>query len=377
MKEETFYCLALTLIPGLGTCRLHPLLREWGSPAVPFRADDGELATWGFSGDMRAYIRSGVALKAAEKAADQAQKLEIHILSPYESAYPHLLREIYEPPLVLFCRGDPGILRLPGLALVGSRRCSVYGQEVTRKLARELASLGFNIVSGLARGIDSQAHRGALESGGRTVAVLGNGVDVVYPRENRRLYEEVWEQGCVVSEFPCGTFPAPQNFPIRNRIISGLCYGTVITEASEFSGSLITARLTLEQNRQLWAVPGNITRPGSYGPNYLLKQGAGLVMSGQDILDELPPYVLNFLARKFVVPGESQVKEISGGTAQGPAPEEERVLRLLSEDEAVHVDRLLSESRLEISQLNQALLHLELRGLVRQWPGRRFSRVHL
>lgn len=369
MKDQTLYCLALSLVPGLGLSRLHQMVRRCGSAGEVFKLGRSELGhRFQLPSEIQAFVAGGAALQAAEKTLKETRERKICILSLFDDRYPHLLKEIFEPPLVLYCLGNVDVLRQPAVALVGSRRCSVYGKQISQKLARDLASAGLAIVSGLARGIDSQGHIGALEVGGTTVAILGNGVDVVYPRENRRLYQRIREQGCIVSEFPCGSFPGPQNFPIRNRIISGLCHGTLITEASEFSGSLITARLTLEQNRELWAVPGNVTSPGSYGPNYLIKQGAKIVLTAQDVLDELPLHVLDFLARKETKREGNQALMAVVNTS------EEKVLQLLSTDASIHFERLLQTSGLSFSELNQALLRLEMQGLIRQLPGRQFSR---
>ena len=366
MKEETYHCLALSLIPGLGTRRLHSLIQACGSPTELLRLSPAQLAGFRLAEETRAFISKGCALRAGERALQQAQGKGICILSIFDDHYPHQLKQIFDPPLVLYCLGNPALLRRPSIAVVGSRRCSVYGKEITQKITRELSSVGLCIVSGLARGIDSQAHIGALEAGGPTVAVLGNGVDVIYPRENRRLYRRVCEGGCLISEFLCGSFPAPQNFPIRNRVISGLCYGTVITEAAEFSGSLITARLSLEQNREVWAVPGNITSPGSYGPNYLIKQGAKIVLDIQDVLEELPPYVLDLLTQQATPSPSPSVESLT--------PDEEEVVHLLGPDTSMHFDQLLKTSALNLSRLNEVLLQLEMKGLIRQLPGRQFSR---
>ncbi len=365
MKEEAYHCLALSLVPGLGSTRIHLLIQACGSPAHVFRLSPAQLARVRLSEEARAFISNGGALRAGEEAARQAEKQGIRILSVFDDEYPHSLKQIFDPSLVLYCLGDPSVLRRPAIAVVGSRRCSLYGKEVTEKITRELSSLGICIVSGLARGIDAQAHRGALENGGTTVAVLGSGVDVIYPRENRRLYQRVCEQGCVISEFRCGSFPAPQNFPIRNRVISGLCYGTVIAEAAEFSGSLITARLTLEQNRELWAVPGNITSKGSYGPNYLIKQGAKILLDIQDVLEELPPYVLDLL---------SEPEAPAPGLVQSLTWDEEKIVNLLTSDASLHIDQLLNRSEFSLPLLNEVLLQLEMKGLIRQLPGRKFSR---
>jgi DNA processing protein len=367
MERERIALLALSQVPGLGAWRAHKLIKEFGGAsnvlALARRRLDQLLSPEGAM-----YVASGSARRSAENTlGDLEKKKDIQIMTLGDDVYPQLLREIADPPLVLYYRGNPSLLQIPGVAVVGSRRCSVYGKEVTQKLARDLAQCGLVVVSGLARGIDSEAHVGALEVQGKTAAVLGNGVDVVYPRENRKLYEGIRLRGCVISEFPCGSYPAPQNFPIRNRIISGLCYGTLIVEASEFSGSLITARLTLEQNRELWAVPGNITNPGSYGPNHLIKQGAKPVMQMQDVLDELPVYVLDLLARGV---GQQAVP------AEKPAltDSEKQILEMLSSEEATLFDRLLEKSGLSISVLNRILLDLEMKSVVRQLPGRRFCR---
>ncbi len=367
MKEQTLHSLALALVPGIGRTRLRRLIEIFGDAAGVTRLPRERLRRLGIPPEARAAILSGKALSLAEEETERAKKAGVRVLSPWEGDYPKLLREIHDPPLVLYAKGDLETLRLPSVAIVGSRRCSVYGREISLMLARELASLGLLIVSGLARGIDSKAHQGALEAGGKTAAVLGSGVDVVYPKENRRLYERIAESGCVLSEFPMGTYPAPQNFPVRNRIISGLCYGTVITEASEFSGSLITARLTLEQDRELWAVPGNVTNPGSYGPNYLIKQGAKPIITAQDVVDELPLAVLEQLR-----PREDRDAQEESAAEMNPA--EKRVLQALPPDQALHFDRLLELTGLGQAELNQALLALEMAGQARQMPGRRFSR---
>lgn len=298
MQQKTYDLLALSLIPGLGNSRLSRLIGELQDPGELLRAPRVQLRALRLSTDEQYYLVNGWARKDADQALEKAAREGIEILSPFDSEYPALLRQIYDPPLILYCRGAVQALSRAGIAIVGSRRCSVYGREVAFTFARDLAGIGLGIFSGMALGIDSQAHVGALEGGGGTVAVLGTGVDVVYPRSHKKLYRRIVEAGCVVSEFPLGTFAAPQNFPIRNRIISGMALGTLVPEASEFSGSLITARLTLEQNRELWAVPGNITSPGSYGPNHLIKQGATPAVTPQDVLEGLPVSVLTSLLPK-------------------------------------------------------------------------------
>ena len=365
MNDEKLHLLALSLIPRLGRVRGLRLIRRLESAAAIFSLSGRDLTKLRLPSEARSLIRSGLARETAEQAIEAARPQQIQILSFFDPQYLQLLKEIFDPPLILYCRGEMDLLLRPSVAMVGSRRCSVYGKEMTQQLAGELVAVGLNVVSGLARGIDSQAHIGALQAGGTTVAVLGNGVDVVYPRENRRLYDQIRAQGCLVSEFPCGSFPAPQNFPVLNRIISGLCHGTVITEASEFSGSLITARLTLEQDREVWALPGNVTNGGSYGPNYLIKQGDHPVLTAQEVLDALPLHVLQTLRPPAVVPPPEPSETSSSGAG---------VMKLLKPDEPIHFDQLRQTSGLTVPELNGELLELEMKGLIQQWPGRRFSR---
>jgi DNA processing protein len=288
--------------------------------------------------------------------------------------YPALLREIADPPVTLYVRGEwEAATEAPCVALVGSRRCSTYGQNVAAMLARELASRGVTVVSGLARGIDAAAHRGALEAGGRTVGVLGTGLDEVYPRDHAKLAAEMLGRGgALVSQFPLGTPPVPENFPYRNRIISGLCLGTVVVEAAENSGSLITARLAMEQNREVYAVPGNLTSRNSFGTNYLIKgAGAKLVQQWQDIVAEFPPD----LAARLLPPEPKK----SARRAVAALPEDisvgaRSVFRLIPADEPAHIDALAPASGMGLAELSGALLELEMRELIRQLPGKCFVR---
>ena len=255
----------------------------------------------------------------------------VRILTLADPAYPKLLKEIFDPPIVLFCKGDIECLNQHCISIVGSRRATPYGVNTAEKLARELARRGLTICSGLARGIDSAAHRGALEVQGKTMAVLGSGLDHIYPRENKKMAQQI-EGGCVISEFPLNTSPSPQNFPIRNRIISGLSLGTCLVEAAEFSGSLITARLALEQGREVMAVPGNITSPNSFGPNLWIKQGAKLVQNWEDIVEELPRPI-----KEQVLTSQKALPEGQEGSLFPDVltPSEKCVLELLRDDAAV------------------------------------------
>ncbi len=368
MDQKAFDLLSLSLVPGLGTARIWKMIRRFGSPSELFRMSRASLKSLGLSSEIQYYIRGGWAHKDAEKVLEEAGGKGMQVITTDHSDYPELLKRIFDPPLVLYVLGDLGLLSIPMIAVVGSRKCSVYGEEVAEVLSRDLARLGLGIVSGMALGIDTKAHQGALATGGATVAVMGTGADFVYPRSSRKLYRRIRQQGCLLSEFPPGTLPTPQNFPIRNRIISGLALGTVIPEASEFSGSLITARLTLEQNRELWAVPGNITNPGSFGPNHLIKQGAKPLLCYQDVLEDLPVEVLNRLKRDLDCDGKKEERQ------EECDPGGREVLELLSCDRAEHFDRLLELSGRTVTELSAILVGLEARGRIRVFPGRRYAR---
>ena len=313
-------------------------------------------------------IVSGESEKKAEEAFRAAGEQGIRIISMNENEYPELLREIFDPPLILYAAGNTEVLKHPSVSIVGARKCTVYGEQVTAYMARELAEMKLCIVSGMARGIDSKAHLGALKAGGSTVAVLGTGADVPYPGENRMLYRRIRDSGCILSEFPLGAYPAPQNFPVRNRIISGLSWGTLITEAAEFSGSLITARLTLEQNRELWAIPGNITNGTSYGPNYLIKQGARPLLNPAEIVDNLPVHVLRELCF------EQDSEEPAEGTAAELSPDEKKVMQLLFPDRLSDMDRLVAGTGFSWPCLSGIILQLETRGLIQRMPGNQFCK---
>jgi DNA processing protein len=273
-----------------------------------------------------------------------------------DDGYPALLREIIDPPLALHFRGDLTLLCRPCVAVVGSRKASPYGVNAAQILARTLAAAGAVIVSGLARGIDAAAHEAALESAGSTVAVLGTGIDVVYPRSNARLFRDIEKKGLVLSEFAPGTPPLPEHFPVRNRVISGLCSGTVIVEATGRSGSLITARMAAEQGREVFAVPGSIFGRGTEGTHRLIQYGAKLVHDANDVIEELPG-----LAKVAV---------------SNPEPEEplRDVLAALSRDDATHIDALAARLARTTSVVSESLLQLELGGWIRALPGGRYVR---
>lgn len=366
------------MTPGIGPRAAAKLLERFGSAEAVFNATRGELESLRLRPEAIESIRARALFEKAEEEIERVRKLGVDVLLLDDGVYPALLREIFDPPITLYLKGAwDACFNAPCVAIVGSRRCSTYGQNAASMLARDLAKRGVTIISGLARGIDAAAHKGALEAGGRTVAVVGTGIDQVYPREHRKLVDEILAMGgALCSEFPLETPPAPQNFPYRNRVISGLSLGVVIVEAAENSGSLITARMAMEQNREVWAVPGNITSRNSFGTNYLIKgAGAKLVQQWQDVASELPPEIAAEL-----LPPTAQKTEEEGVVKQlSLVPEdltisEHAILQLLSADDAVQIDQLAESSKLSIPELTNALLGLEMRELIRQLPGRCFVR---
>jgi len=368
-EREVCAALELSLVPGLGPLTLGSLRKSTLKLESVFALDRRELEAHGIPSETASAIGSRRFLGMAEEILDWTARESCRILVRGLSGYPPLLEEIYDPPLILYCRGNIDVLTMPGIAIVGTRRPTYYGLQISHGLASDLATRDLAVISGLARGIDAAAHRGCLEAGGRTTAILGCGIDVVYPREHRRLTQQIAERGLLISEFAPGTSPAPQNFPVRNRVISGLALGTVIIEASEYSGSLITARLAMEQNREVFAVPGNLTSPQSFGPNYLIKQGAKLVQVWRDVVEELPAEVRHrILAKEDVRPRSPQ--ELDLMTA-----EESIIVEAVAVDVATHFDKLLRRSGLSVPRLSELLLNLEMRGLIRQVPGNLYIRV--
>ncbi|MDD5544121.1 MAG: DNA-processing protein DprA [Acidobacteriia bacterium] len=360
--------VALSLVGGLGLRSVHKLLARFRDPAKIFSMSLQELADAGVPKEVAGRLIDPQVKEDAETEISKAQQLEITLLSIDHQDYPRQLKEIYDPPIVLYVLGNAKLLNSDSISIVGARHATTYGSQVAVQLARDLAGRGLTIVSGLARGIDSSAHRGALEAKGKTIAVLGSGIDEIYPKENKKLAGEILRDGAVVSEFPIGTFPAPQNFPIRNRIISGLSLGTVIVEAAEYSGSLITARLANEQNREVFAVPGNITQKTSFGPNLWIKQGAKLVQSWEDVVEECPPRLKD---RLLQAPATGVEASLPGLQLSG---NEERVYGILKADESLHIDVLMARSKLPQQDLLSALLELELKDCIQQLPGMCFVR---
>jgi DNA processing protein len=366
--------LALALTPGLGTRTAGKLLKTLGSPERIFAASLTELEAHHLPPAVAQAIHSRRPLSSAAKELAQAQAAGISLLTWDEPDYPKRLLQIYDPPPLLYVIGDRALLNRHQISMVGSRRPTPYGNQMALKLGRDLADRGVVIVSGLARGIDSSAHSGALMSAaGATIGVLGCGVDVVYPRENKKLFAEMAKRGAIISEFAMGTFPGAQNFPIRNRIIAGMSLGTIVVEGAEYSGSLITARLAMEFGREVYGIPGNATQPSSFGPNQLIKQGAKLVTSWEDVVEELPTDV-----RAELIPVETATTEERNlFVQQSLEPTERTLYELLAEDSALAIDDLVEKSGLSSSEVLAALFDLELKGVVRQLPGKQFLKVLL
>jgi DNA processing protein len=371
--------VALNMTPGIGPRAAAKLLERFGSAEAVYSATRAELEKLRLLPEAVESIIARDLFVRAEAEIENVRRLGADLLILDDGVYPALLREIYDPPIVIYVKGAWEVcLDRPCVAVVGSRRCSTYGQNAALMLARDLAQRGVTVVSGFARGIDAAAHRGALEGGGRTVAVLGTGMGQYYPRDHKRLADEIIDRGgAIVTQFPLGTPPVAENFPYRNRIISGLSLGVVVVEAAENSGSLITARLAIEQNREVFAVPGNITSRNSFGTNYLIKgAGAKLVQQWQDIATELPPQIA---ARLLPPPFGDKKREKSLAdqltlVPAGLSGSETLVLKLLTADTPAHIDTLVERSKLSISDLTAALLALEMRELIRALPGRCFVR---
>jgi DNA processing protein len=375
MNESLPFWLALTRIEGLGIRGCHKLIEHFGSPQAAYMASLTELESCGVPARVAQAIFAQAALKDAEKEVLEAAKAGCELIAFDSDDYPRMLKEIPDAPLLLYVRGDAKVLSQFAVAVVGSRRPSAYGSSVAHRLAHDLAQRQLVVVSGLARGVDSAAHRGALEAKGKTIAVLGSGMDVIYPRENKRLAEEIVKSGAVISEFPLGTGPTPENFPIRNRIISGLSLGVVVVEAAEYSGSLITARLALEQNREVFAVPGNITSAQSFGPNHLIKQGAKLVDQWMDVIEEFPADVrIQLLPPAEASEGVPMGAQAASLFEASLTPEQKSVFDVLRADQTSFVDDIVSAAQIPHPRVLAALLELEMNGLIRQLPGKNFIR---
>jgi len=369
--------IALNMTPGVGPRAATRLLERFGSADAVFHARRTELEALRLRPETIESILKREFHERAGTELERVKQLGGDVLILDDGSYPALLREIDDPPPVLYVKGDwQACFDQPGVGVIGSRMCSTYGENASEMLARDLASRGICIISGLARGIDTAGHRGAIAGQGKTVAVLGTGIDTVYPRENNRLAKDILESGgALVTQFPLGTPPIAENFPYRNRIISGLSLGVLIVEASERSGSLITARLATEQNREVMAVPGNITSGNSFGTNYLIKSGAKLVQQWQDIVAELPSEISASILPPRIDETTPETAERQPELFPSDMNEIERsVWTLLTADGATHIDSLLESSGLSFGDLNSALVALDIRDLIRVLPGKHYAR---
>ena len=368
--------LALVLTSGLGSRRILQAVDRCGSPEAILQLPATGLEAQKFPSEAVQAISDGSSWKAALEEAERLRDSGAALLTYEDEAYPERLREIFDPPPVLWTRGDVGLLTRPGIAVIGTRHPSPYGSGMAELLSRDLATRGLIVQSGMARGIDTAAHKGAIAAGKPTLAVWGTGIDVIYPKENKALAENIVKGGgLIITEQPLGTYPAPPNFPKRNRILSAISMGVLVVEAAEYSGSRVTARCAIEQNRDVYAVPGNVTNKNSWGPNTLIKQGAKLVATWEDVWEELPTQVR--------VEVESYLPEFASepkGTAsllEQPAdlpPAEGRIMSLLRHDESVQLDELMEqlEAEMSSSEVFTALFELELAGKIRQLPGKHY-----
>ena len=377
LNQNLKYWVALKWVEGVGNGGFKALLEAFGTPQKVFEAPLSMIKAVPGIGDKTApQIKSFKDWKKVEKELEFADRTCVSIVTSQDPLYPSQLLSTYDYPAFLYVKGHLKEDDV-NVAVVGSRTASTYGKFTTERLCRELVLRGITVISGLARGIDSAAHRGALSGKGRTIAVLGCGLDVVYPPENEKLFTEISLQGALISEFPFGTPPNAPNFPARNRIISGISLGVVVVEASEKSGSLITARLALEQGREVFAVPGSIDSSGSRGTNKLIKQGAKLIENVEDILEEILPQVTR--APKVVKPDQRQKQPDDQQKILTSSPDlvlketEKTVWQVLSQ-KPVHIDQIITSTGLTAHEVLVILLNLELQGLIEQKPGKTYMR---
>ncbi len=357
---DHYYWFALKSVPLVGNVTFRRLLEHFDTPERVLKASESELAgVRGINAAVVESIKNHDYRASAERECAAVEKAGVKVVDFLSGEYPKVLLEIPDPPPFLYVKGEAE-REAPAIAIVGSRRASTYGLMTTARLADELAGHGVTVVSGMARGIDTAAHRGALKNGGRSLGVLGCGIDVVYPPENRGLFEEMASHGWLVSEFPMATLPLAENFPRRNRIISGISRGVLVVEAMENSGSLITAQYALEQGREVFAVPGNVNSSSSRGTHRLIKEGAKLVERVEDILEELPQL------RGKIGPSRN------GGEGFSLTPQEAGIYTLLA-GSPLHIDDIIIKSALTVGEVSAILLRLELKGAIMQLPGKIFA----
>lgn len=364
-RQDLAYWLALLRMPAIGNVLLGQLLNDFASPHAIFRADTGAISKYGLKAKTIEFLRDPPWL-LIDNDLSWLHHANNHLVTIHDQFYPQLLKQIHDPPVALYVSGDPGILNTLQISMVGSRNPTADGRRLARDFAGRLADLGITITSGLALGIDSYSHLGALDAAGTTIAVLGSGLDIVYPARNKKLATSIIEKGALVSEFPPGVNPMPANFPRRNRIISGMSLGTLVVEAALRSGSLITAGHALEQGREVFAMPGSIYNPLARGCHALLRQGAKLTESVDDILEELGP--LSALIGEDVNRWDNSQKIIKG------LDEHSKLLLDNIGRRPVSIDYLVEETSLAVNIVSSILLNLELRGLIESLPGGAYTR---
>ncbi|NLK37711.1 MAG: DNA-protecting protein DprA [Epulopiscium sp.] len=361
---EEIYMMWLSRLEGIGVQKIKLLLQKFSSPEAIWNAEKDELLQVKGLGEVNAdRILSSRNSAQLEKWAEELEKKQIRFISMLHPQYPKLLKEIYDPPVGLYLKGNLPAEDINTVSVVGARRCSLYGANVAYKLSKDLGKVNIAVVSGMARGIDSMAHKGVLDGGGQTIAVLGCGVDICYPAENRALMERIMENGCVVSEYPPGSPIAPHNFPVRNRIISGLSTMTIVIEAARRSGTLITADQALENGRDVFVVPGNITSAFSEGTNDLIKQGCPIITSYQDVLFELG-----------ITYNEKETKTFQKQMSETLEVEERNVLNCIFQ-EPIHAEEIAQKLQMSIQDVQYILSVLELSGYIQKLPQAGYIKV--
>ena len=364
VQENRVHWVALNLVFHERLASFQKIVRAFRPIAVAFQSTVSEIKALGIDEEAARELVSPRILERARSVLERMGELGFKVLTIEDDTYPAQLREIYDPPAVLYYAGDVSVLNGPIVSMVGSRKPTPYGFMVAEKIAGDLAGCGLVVASGLARGIDSAVHWGAVRKG-IALAVLGSGLDRIYPRENRKLWEKIIEKGLVISEYPLNSRPLGHHFPLRNRILSGLALAVVVVEAARKSGSLITARLALEQNREVLAVPGNVTSELSRGTHWLIQSGARLIENWQDVVEELP------------APWNEKLMQNKAQKAEAPpalSSREKNILDRLPVDSLKHVDDLVEETKLSVSEVLTALLNLEIKGCITPQAGQKYQR---
>ena len=357
--DSIYYWLSLRMIKGVGNSTFLSLIEIFGSPERVFEANKKELIEAGIKEDLARRITEREFSSDPEEELIKVNRIGARIITFYDKEYPELLRQIDYPPVLLYAMGK----RIPEdqfcISIVGSRNPTQYGIRMAQDFSYRLARMGFGIVSGMARGIDTLAHKGALKAGGYTMAVLGTGIDWIYPKENKGLFQNITENGTIITEFPMGTPPEAKNFPVRNRIISGMSKGVLVVEAAKRSGSLITASFALNQGREVFAIPGSVESLRSKGTHYLIKQGAKLVEDVYDIIEE---FGIDWEEKGV---GQQKKEHIRLDSR------EKRIYECLSEY-PVSVDEIIRKTDMDASEVLSNLLKMELKGIITQLPGKMF-----